>query len=102
MRKKGVLRHVARSPADRGYRRFIGWFNDFGIPVGGVVVNGVIRMEEGEEGPEFVRNRIAMQEEYLQQIRQQFDGEVRGVLPLFDDEVRGVPMLRRASEKLFA
>jgi arsenite/tail-anchored protein-transporting ATPase len=83
-------------------RRFIGWFNDFGIPVGGVVVNMVIRMEEGEEAPEFVRNRIAMQEEYLGQIGEQFDGQVRGVMPLFDDEVRGVPMLRRASEKLFA
>ena len=83
-------------------RRFIGWFNDFGIPVGGVVVNMVIRMEEGEEGPEFVRNRIAMQEGYLRQIRDQFDGEVRGVLPLFDDEVRGVPMLRRAGGQLFA
>jgi arsenite-transporting ATPase len=83
-------------------RRFIGWFNDFGIPVGGVVVNMVIRMEEGEEGPAFVKNRIAMQEGYLRQIREQFDGEVRGVLPLFDDEVRGVPMLRRAAEKLFA
>jgi arsenite/tail-anchored protein-transporting ATPase len=83
-------------------RRFIGWFNDFGIPVGGVVVNMVIRTEEGEESPEFVRNRIAMQEEYLGQIQEQFDGEVRGVLPLFDDEVRGVSMLKRASEKLFA
>jgi arsenite-transporting ATPase len=83
-------------------RRFIGWFNDFGIPVGGVVVNMVIRTEEGEEAPEFVRNRIAMQEEYLGQIGEQFDDEVRGVLPLFDDEVRGVPMLKRASEKLFA
>jgi arsenite-transporting ATPase len=83
-------------------RRFIGWFNDFGIPVGGVVVNMVIRMEEGETGPEFVRNRIAMQEEYLGQIHEEFDGEVRGVLPLFDDEVRGVGMLRRAAEKLFA
>jgi arsenite-transporting ATPase len=83
-------------------RRFIGWFNDFGIPVGGVVVNMVIRTEEGEESPEFVRNRVAMQEEYLGQIHEEFDGEVRGVLPLFDDEVRGVPMLRRAAEKLFA
>ena len=83
-------------------RRFVGWFNDFGIPVGGVVVNMVIRTEEGEEAPEFVRNRIAMQEEYLGQIREQFDGEVRAVLPLFDDEVRGVPMLKRAAEKLFA
>ncbi|HEV8420283.1 MAG TPA: ArsA-related P-loop ATPase, partial [Actinomycetota bacterium] len=83
-------------------RRFIGWFNDFGIPVGGVVVNMVIRTEEGEESPDFVRNRVAMQEEYLGQIGEQFDGQVRGVLPLFDDEVRGVPMLKRASEKLFS
>ena len=83
-------------------RRFIGWFNDFGIPVGGVVVNMVIRTEEGEEPPEFVRNRVAMQEEYLGEIGEQFDGQVRGVLPLFDDEVRGVPMLKRAAGKLFA
>jgi arsenite-transporting ATPase len=83
-------------------RRFIGWFKDFGIPVGGVVVNMVIRTEEGEEAPEFVRNRIAMQEEYLGQIGEQFDGDVRGVLPLFDDEVRGLAMLKRTAEKLFA
>jgi arsenite-transporting ATPase len=42
-------------------RRFIDWFTDFGIPVGGVVVNMVIRPEEGETAPDFVRNRIEMQ-----------------------------------------
>src|SRR6266545_1236976 len=53
-------------------RRFIDWFTDFGIPVGGVVVNMVIRPEEGEAAPEFVRNRIAMQSGYLDEIRQVF------------------------------
>jgi arsenite-transporting ATPase len=82
-------------------RRFINWFTDFGIPVGGVVVNEVI--EPQEEGvPEFVKNRVAMQQEYLEQIGRDFDGQVRAVLPLFDDEVRGVDRLRRLSTSLFA
>jgi arsenite-transporting ATPase len=82
-------------------RRFISWFTDFGIPVGGVVVNMVIRPESGEATPEFVRNRIDMQAGYLDQIREQFDGEVRAVVPLFDSDVRGVPALDRAAGSLF-
>jgi arsenite/tail-anchored protein-transporting ATPase len=82
-------------------RRFIGWFTDFGIPVGGVVVNGVINPEAGEEQPEFVRNRIEMQAGYLGQIRDQFDGDVRAVLPLYDSDIRGVTMLDKAGAALF-
>jgi arsenite/tail-anchored protein-transporting ATPase len=83
-------------------RRFIGWFNDFGIPVGGVVVNGVIRTEELERAPEFVRNRVAMQNQYLDQIRTEFDGQVRALIPLYDEDVRGVERLARTAEGLFA
>jgi arsenite/tail-anchored protein-transporting ATPase len=82
-------------------RRFIDWFTDFGIPVGGVVVNMVIRPEEGEEAPEFVRNRISMQSGYLDEIRQVFDGQVRAVVPLFDSDLRGVSSLDRAVGSLF-
>jgi arsenite/tail-anchored protein-transporting ATPase len=82
-------------------RRFIDWFTDFGIPVGGVVVNMVIDPEQASEGGEFVRNRVAMQEGYLREIREAFDGQVRAVVPLFDSDVRGVPMLARAGERLF-
>jgi arsenite/tail-anchored protein-transporting ATPase len=83
-------------------RRFIDWFTDFGIPVGGVVVNMVIDPAEAREGGEFVRNRVAMQEGYLREIGDAFDGQVRAVLPLFDSDVRGVKMLDRAGERLFA
>ena len=83
-------------------RRFINWFHDFGIPVGGVVVNMVIARDDAEGGGEFVRNRVQMQEGYLGEIRQVFDGQVRAVIPLFDSDIRGVPMLQKASEKLFA
>ena len=82
-------------------RRFIDWFTDFGIPVGGVVVNMVIRPEEGEAAPEFVRNRIDMQAGYLEEIGQRFPGQVRAVVPLFDSDIRGVPSIARASSAVF-
>ena len=83
-------------------RRFIDWFHDFGIPVGGVIVNMVIRPSEGEAAPDFVRNRIEMQSSYLDEIRDTFDGQVRAVLPLYDSDVRGVDALARAGDALFA
>ncbi len=84
-------------------RRFITWFTEFGIPVGGVVVNGVIQAGAlGPSTPEFVRNRVAMQEGYLGEIRERFDGLVRAVVPLYETEVRGVPMLERVGAALFA
>ncbi len=82
-------------------RRFINWFTDFGIPVGGVVVNMVIETSDPASTPEFVRNRIEMQSGYLEEIRETFDGRVRAVLPLYDSDVRGVPMLEKASAALF-
>ena len=83
-------------------KRFINWFTDFGIPVGGVVVNMLIRREQAEGAPEFVKNRIEMQAEYMAQIEKDFEGMVRAVLPLYDDEIRGVDALRRASKELYA
>jgi arsenite-transporting ATPase len=83
-------------------RRFISWFTDFGIPVGGVIVNQVIQEEPGARVPEFVQNRMAMQREYLGQIGDDFPGMVRAVLPLYDDEIRATDSLARASADLFA
>jgi arsenite/tail-anchored protein-transporting ATPase len=81
-------------------RRFINWFTDFGIPVGGVVVNQVIEVEDRDGAPEFVRNRIAMQEEHLGVIREEFGDQVRAVVPLYEDEVRGVDALEKAAGAL--
>lgn len=84
-------------------RRFIGWFHEFGVPVGGVVVNMVIDADQVETtADEFVRNRLAMQAGYMEQIEKEFEGSVRAILPLFDTEVRGVRMLVRTADLLFA
>jgi arsenite/tail-anchored protein-transporting ATPase len=81
--------------------RFIGWFQDFGIPVGGVIVNMLLDKEVlGQDCSEFVLNRVRMQEEYLKTIWHKFDGSVRALIPLFDQEVRGLTMLGEAAKRL--
>ena len=83
--------------------RFINWFHEFGIPVGGVVVNMVIdQAQVNENSPEFVRNRVAMQDRYMVDIWEKFDGMVRATLPLYETEVRGVSTLTRMADALFA
>ncbi|HLE27789.1 MAG TPA: ArsA family ATPase [Anaerolineales bacterium] len=83
--------------------RFIGWFHEFGIPVGGVVVNMLIdKAQVKPDSPEFVRNRVAMQDRYMDDIWQKFDGMVRATVPLYETEVRGVVSMARMGEALFA
>ena len=83
--------------------RFVNWFNEFGIPVGGVVVNMLIdEANVADDAPEFVKNRVSMQADYMDEIWETFDGGVRAIIPLFENEVRGVEMLQRTAGKLFA
>jgi arsenite-transporting ATPase len=83
-------------------RRFIDWFTEFGIPVGGVIVNMKIDTSAvSSQSPEFVRNRVAMQEGYMGEIERTFGPLVRTVLPLYETEVRGVRMLKRVADTLF-
>lgn len=84
-------------------KRFMGWFQEFGIPVGGVLVNMLIQKEQvNESSPEFVRNRVAMQDSYMDQIWNDFDGSVRSLVPLFDNEVRGTEALQRVAQYVFS
>jgi len=81
--------------------RFMNWFLEFGIPVGGVVVNGIIQKEQaGADAAEFVKNRIKMQDEHMEVIWKTFDGSVRALVPLFETEVKGGHMLGRTVEYL--
>jgi len=83
--------------------RFIGWFHDFGIPVGGVIVNMLIdRAQVNELSPDFVRNRVDMQARYMDDVWQKFEGMVRSILPLYESEVRGTASLTRMGDALFA
>jgi arsenite-transporting ATPase len=83
--------------------RFINWFDEFGIPVGGVVVNMLIDKQGiAGDAPDFVKNRVAMQDRYMDDIWRIFAGNVRALVPLFETEVRGVEMLKRTADQTFA
>ncbi len=83
--------------------RFINWFHDFGIPVGGVIVNMRIdRTVVEKTSADFVRNRLAMQDEHMETVWEKFDGQVRSIVPLLETEVRGVNMLKRLAKEVFA
>ena len=82
-------------------RRFIGWFEDFGIPIGGVIVNQAIdKSEVGDDAAEFILNRIKMQDRYRGEVNESFKN-LRAEIPLFEKEVRGPEMVAKLSEALF-
>jgi arsenite/tail-anchored protein-transporting ATPase len=82
-------------------RRFIGWFKDFGIPIGGVIINEAIdRSEVGKDSAQFVLNRVKMQDKYREEVHQSFEN-VCGEIPLFEEEVRGVEMVKKVTHALF-
>lgn len=83
-------------------KRFIQWFHDFGIPVGGVLVNMLIQKDQvNASSPEFVRNRVSMQDEHMAEIWKDFDGNVRAIVPLLDNEVRGSAALTNVAQYVF-
>jgi arsenite/tail-anchored protein-transporting ATPase len=84
-------------------KRFINWFHDFGIPVGGVIVNMLIDKDSlNPDSAEFVKNRVAMQAEHMQTVWEKFDGSVRAIVPLYDAEVRGPQMIGKMADAVFA
>lgn len=82
--------------------RFVGWVRAFDIPVGGVVVNGVIPKEglDLSETSTYVVNKIKEQDMYIESVYQKFPGLIRGFVPLFETEVQGLDMIARVAGAL--
>jgi len=78
-------------------------FAKFDVPISGYIVNRVLPPELGRGTiPLFLRNRIAMQEKYLAEIKGAFGGEIRAYVPEMERDVTGLPMIERLAERLFA
>jgi len=83
-------------------KRFVGWFQDFGIPIGGVLVNEVIDEKQLDDNTtQFVMNRVQMQKKYMAEAEESFE-RILGTVPLLEREVKGVDMLRRVTKELFS
>ena len=59
------------------------------------------RLRAPETGRFFIVKRRKMQAEHLEIIWKLFDGQIRALVPLFDQEIQGLPGLGRLAETLF-
>lgn len=73
--------------------RFIYWVKEFQIPVGGVIVNQV--MPQTDSKSSFIINKQYEQKTYLDLIDKKFGSMISAKIPLFENEIRGVDMLKR-------
>ncbi|MGH8104267.1 MAG: ArsA family ATPase [bacterium] len=83
--------------------RFIKMVNQYNIPVGGVIVNGIIDESVLAANPneEYLRNRYLEQQRYLQQIQSDLGGLVCAFSPLHSGEVSGIASVAKVSQDLF-
>jgi arsenite-transporting ATPase len=79
-----------------------GLFARYDVPLSGYVVNRVIPAELAQQNiPDYLRNRLAMQRGYLEQIDQLFGQEVLARVNEFERDITGLPMIEKVAAALF-
>jgi arsenite/tail-anchored protein-transporting ATPase len=77
-------------------------FAKFDVPLSGFIVNRVIPPELGQqEIPNYLRNRLEMQEKYLTKIDKVFGNEVLARVPEFERDITGLPMIEKVAQVMF-
>src|SRR5439155_17463548 len=77
-------------------------FARFDVPIGGYVVNRVIREDLLSDGaPGFLRNRFEMQRGQLAEIDRDFRGQILGRVPELERDVTGLAMIERVADLLY-
>ncbi|MBI3001819.1 MAG: TRC40/GET3/ArsA family transport-energizing ATPase [Deltaproteobacteria bacterium] len=77
-------------------------FSRYDVPIEGYVVNRVLPPDLGkEEIPIYLKNRIAMQERYLREIRATLGNQVLAYVPEMERDITGLPMIEKLVTRLF-
>jgi len=77
-------------------------FARFDVPISGYVVNRVLPEDLGRGNiPVYLKNRIDLQQKYMEQIRATLGKDVLAYVPEMERDVAGLPMIERLAEKLF-
>jgi arsenite-transporting ATPase len=77
-------------------------FAKFDVPLSGYVVNRVLPESlAGQNIPEYLKNRMAMQKKYLGDIKNRFDGQVLGYVPEMERDVTGLPMIEKLAHIMY-
>jgi len=79
-----------------------GMFEKYRVPLAGYIVNRVLPGELVEQDiPEYLRNRIEMQEKLLKRIDGLFGNEVLAWVPEFERDITGLEMIEKMAEAMF-
>jgi len=77
-------------------------FAKYEVPISGYIVNRVIPPELAQQNiPEYLRNRIEMQEKYIGKIGDTFGDEVLASVQEFDRDITGLEMIGKVADALF-
>ena len=77
-------------------------FAKYDVPISGYIVNRIIPPELAQqEIPEYLRNRIEMQERYIGKIDETFGDEVLTSVPEFERDITGLEMIGKVADALF-
>ena len=80
----------------RDTQKAAGLFAQFDVPIGGYVVNRVIPHELMQQNiPDYLRNRITMQDKYIAEINSTFGNQVLASVPELERDVTGLPMIEK-------
>jgi arsenite-transporting ATPase len=80
-----------------------GMFAQFDVPIAGYVVNRVIPRQLLEQNiPEYLRRRIAMQDQHLKDLRTAFGDQVMALVPEMERDVTGLGMIEKLASIMFA
>jgi len=77
-------------------------FAKFDVPLSGYIINRVLPPElKNQEIPEYLRNRIVMQDKYLKLIDQTFGREILASVPEMERDVTGLTMIEKMANAMF-
>lgn len=80
-------------------QRIVKEFTAFGVPLGRVIVNNVLRGENCS--CELHKERRAMQQGYIEMMKKQYGPESLVILSLLPHEIKGIPAIREIEAGLF-
>jgi arsenite-transporting ATPase len=72
------------------------------VPIAGYVVNRVIPRELLDQNiPEYLRRRIAMQDQHMDDLRKAFGDKVLALVPEMERDVTGLAMIEKLATIMF-
>ena len=77
-------------------------FAKFDVPLSGYIINRVLPISlKGQNIPEYLKNRLEMQEHYLKVIDTTFSNQILASVPEMERDVTGLPMIEKMAKAMF-